>query len=279
MNIQQNPIIKRIIDDLVVRYSDNIIAIYGIGSYFDDFIPPDWKRKDLDLIVIVKSLEGIPKQKWTDIRFKKKQMNGIQIWIGFNTIKAYQNRDTFNKESFSNYEWSLIEIKHSNNSKLLYGKDIRNQLPKIDELKFDFNDVLARGLYHLDKSLGEKESENATKELSKAIFKIGFYLCIFFDNHYRFTSIFEIGHKLKQINNNISVIMHEFFEEAIIYRITEVFKTNFNELREKFLSFIISALKNGYLHRKLNHKELIDYFNNTFSGFPNLIQYIGNKIG
>lgn len=128
MNIQQTSIIKRIIDDLVARYSDNIIAIYGIGSFFDDSLPPNWVKIDLDIIVIVKSLEGIPKQDWTEVRYKKKMLDGYQVWLGFNTVKAYQERDTFNKESFSNYEWSLIDIKHPENSKLVYGKDIRDQL-------------------------------------------------------------------------------------------------------------------------------------------------------
>ncbi|KKK91757.1 hypothetical protein LCGC14_2709710, partial [marine sediment metagenome] len=86
------------------------------------------------------------------MRFKKKKINGNQVWLGFNTIEAYQDRYTFNKQSVSNYEWSLIEIKHPENSKLLYGKDIRDQLPNTNDLIFDYDDVLARGLYHLDKS-------------------------------------------------------------------------------------------------------------------------------
>jgi len=83
------------------------------------------------MVVFVKSLNKIPKQKWTEVRFEKKEVNGHQVWLGFNTINAYQNRYTFSKESFSNYEWSLIELKYPENSKLLYGDDNRNQLPGI----------------------------------------------------------------------------------------------------------------------------------------------------
>ncbi|MFX0040041.1 MAG: hypothetical protein ACFFAB_11945, partial [Candidatus Heimdallarchaeota archaeon] len=69
MNYQQDPILKRIIDDLIGRYLDNIIAIYGIGSYFDKGIPSEWLRNDIDIIVIVKSLEKIPKPDWTDVHY------------------------------------------------------------------------------------------------------------------------------------------------------------------------------------------------------------------
>ena len=86
MNNHQDRILKRIVDDLVARYSDNIIAIYGIGSYFDDTLPQNWVKTDLDIVVIVKSLKDIPKRDWTDIRFKKKKINGHYAWLGFNTI-------------------------------------------------------------------------------------------------------------------------------------------------------------------------------------------------
>lgn len=29
-------LVKSIITDLITQYSDNIIAVYGIGSFFDD---------------------------------------------------------------------------------------------------------------------------------------------------------------------------------------------------------------------------------------------------
>ena len=165
----KDPIVKSIISDLLERYSNNIIAIYGIGSYFDDSLPSTWVKNDLDIIVIVKSLEQIPRHPThkTDVRYEKKEIDGYQIWLGFNTINAYQDRYLFNKESFSNYEWSLIELKHPENSKLLYGKDIRDQLPSTYKINFDYGDILARSLYHLDKSFSEKDVSNAMKEFSK----------------------------------------------------------------------------------------------------------------
>ena len=54
VNYQQDPILIRIIDDLIGRYSENIIALYGIGTYFDDNLPSNWVKNDIDIIVIVK---------------------------------------------------------------------------------------------------------------------------------------------------------------------------------------------------------------------------------
>jgi hypothetical protein len=274
VKLHQDPILKRVIDDIVGRYSDQIIAIYGIGSYFDDSLPPNWVKNDLDIIVIVKSLDAIPKKEWTEIRFKKKKIDRHHLWLGFNTIKAYRDNHTFSKQSVSNYEWSLIDIKHPENSKLLHGPDIRDQLPSTDNLIFNHDDILARGMYHLDKSLGEKETLEAIKHFSKAVFKTGFYFCILLDKHYRRASILEIGNKLKQLraDNIFLEKLIVFYEETIVYRITGSFITEFIALRDDFMAFLFSSLEMGALHRRMNPQELTQYLTDTFSGFSNIIQ-------
>ncbi|KKM61655.1 hypothetical protein LCGC14_1529560 [marine sediment metagenome] len=83
----KDPVVNFIISDLLLQYSEIIIAIYGIGSYFDDELPSNWTKNDLDVIVFVKSLEIIPKQQWTEIRYRKKVVEGIQIWIGLIPLK------------------------------------------------------------------------------------------------------------------------------------------------------------------------------------------------
>ena len=103
MNNQHNPIIKRLINDLLTQYSKNIIAIYGIGSNFDDSLPSNWVKNDFDIIIIAKLLTEIPKQDWTDVRYKKLTINGYEVWFGFNTIEAYQDRYRFNKLKVKNY--------------------------------------------------------------------------------------------------------------------------------------------------------------------------------
>ncbi|MFX0023925.1 MAG: hypothetical protein ACFE9S_16480 [Candidatus Hermodarchaeota archaeon] len=272
MSYQQNPILTRVIDDLIGRYSDNIIAIYGIGSFFDDTLPPNWVKNDIDIIVFVKTLESIPKQDWTEVRYKKRVIDEHQVWIGFNTIQAYQDRYSFSKESYSNYEWSLIELSYPENSKLIYGKDIRDQLPSVENLEFDYDDILARGLYHLDKSIKEQESTEAKKKLSKAIFKIAFYFCLFFDPQFRRTSIIEIGNNLRtleKINKNSKKIL-EFFEEALVFRITEQYKSDFIKLREELIRFIFGMLENGSLHKKMIYQDMVKFLTNTYSGFPEI---------
>ena len=269
-------LVKSIITNLINRYSDNIIAIYGIGSYFDDSLPPNWEKNDLDMVVFVKSLDKIPKQDWTEVRFEKKEINSNQVWLGYNTIEGYQNRYTFSKESFSNYEWSLIELKNPENSKLLYGNDIRNQLPSTYKVNFDYDDILARSLYHLNKSLGEENTSTAKHEFSKAVFKAAFYCCIFIDSSYRSTSIVDIGGKIKYQIRNYDFLkeMHEFLEETIIFRITGQFKTEFNTLQTNFVTYIFSLLDNGRLHKKVNYHKVMNYLTDSFRGFPYLIQEI-----
>jgi len=93
--------------------------VFGLGSYFDPNLPPNWIRNDVDLVVIVNSLEGIPKQDWTEVRYEKKQVGAKEIWIGFYSLKGVKNRETFQKESFANYEWSLLDLKLPENSALL----------------------------------------------------------------------------------------------------------------------------------------------------------------
>jgi len=44
VNQHQDPTLNRVINDIVGRYSNQIIAIYGIGSYFDDSLPPHWNK-------------------------------------------------------------------------------------------------------------------------------------------------------------------------------------------------------------------------------------------
>jgi hypothetical protein len=58
----KDPLIEEILNDLESRFSDNIVSVFGLGSYFDQNLPPNWIKNDVDLVVIVNSLEGIPKQ-------------------------------------------------------------------------------------------------------------------------------------------------------------------------------------------------------------------------
>ena len=163
----QDPLIKEVLDDLESRFSGNIVSVFGIGSYFDENLPPNWIKNDIDLVVIVDSLEGIPKQDWTEVRYEKKQLGDKEIWIGFNSLEGVKNRELFRKQSFANFEWSLLELKLPENSALLYGRNIRDELPEVTALQFDYDDILIRSLYHLNNSFKEGITPRAMRELAR----------------------------------------------------------------------------------------------------------------
>ncbi len=47
-------LIKDVIRDLKEAFKTNLIAVYGIGSHFDESLPENFITNDIDLIAIVK---------------------------------------------------------------------------------------------------------------------------------------------------------------------------------------------------------------------------------
>ncbi|MCP6718677.1 MAG: hypothetical protein KJI71_00410 [Patescibacteria group bacterium] len=210
------------------RHKDNLTAIYGIGSFFDRNLPSTWIKNDIDLILVVKSIKNIPKKVW-DKRFYPEEMKGSSVFSGYNNLEMYKSKEKFKESSSANYEWAILEINSPENSKLLYGKDIGDQLPDIASLTFDYDDILARGLYHLEKSLREKDSI-ALNELSKAILKTAFHMCVYFLDNFHYTSVIEIGESLKKIVKIVKPIKYievsiEINEESKI-SISTIFPMN-----------------------------------------------------
>ena len=276
----KDSIISNIINYLKDSFKDNIISVYGIGSYFDESLPSDWKNNDVDVIVIVNSFDKIPKLDWTEVRYETKNIENLDVWLGYITLQGLKNKEVFAYEAFANYEWSILDLKCQENSQLLYGKDIRNQLPKVSDLRFNFDDIFSRSLYHLDKSLKESKSfENALvskREFTKAVFKFGFYLCLFFDKSYYLTSVLNISIHIDNLRLDDKVRKNtlHFMNESIIFRRNDKFSTNFKNLRKNFILFIFSLLRSGTLHRKLEYQELVNYFEEKFNGLPYLTRYI-----
>ncbi len=270
-----DPLIKDVLIDLESRFSKHVVSVFGIGSYFDENLPGNWVKNDVDLITIVDSLEPITKQDWTEVRYEKKRIGDKEIWIGFNTLEGLQNRDQFKKESFANYEWSLLDLKLSENSVLLYGRNVRNRLPEVTRLQFDYDNVLIRSLYHLNKSLTDNTSLESMRAFTKGVFKFGFYLCVYFDPQFRFTSIMNIAQKVKQLvaDKKIGSVINSYMEEAVIFRMTSQFKTKFVPLRDDFVKFLVSLLTSGNLHRKMEKAELVKFFKDSFGGFGHLIRF------
>ena len=275
-------ILEKIKDDLKQRFSDNIISIYGIGSYFDHSLPSDWIKKDLDLIVVVKSLDSIPKSDWTEVRYERKKVDDYEVWLAFSTLEAYQDKQKFEKQSFANYEWSLLELKIAENSILLYGQDIRVQLPDISQIKFDFDDILARSFYHFDNSFKEAiESKNikeSMREFTKGTFKFGFYLCIYFDKSFCTTSIRTIANKIEELTkkNRLDKILLDSIKESVLFRRTNTVSESFIKLRNYLLLYIFSLIGKGKLHRKMNFDDLISFLEKIYRGLKYMIKFAQN---
>ncbi|MBY9019449.1 MAG: hypothetical protein KGD67_00215 [Candidatus Lokiarchaeota archaeon] len=279
INVVDN-ITSSIVKYLRTKIKDDIISIFGIGSYFDKKLPSDWANTDIDVVVIVFNLDKITKLNWTDVRYEVKKFDNHNVWIGYNTIQGLKNKEIFVKESFANYEWSLMDLKFKENSQLLYGKDIRQQIPDPLNFDLDFNDILARCLYHLDKSLKESkirvDSAQAMTEFTKVVFKFGFYLCLFFSKKYYLTSVHSVSLQLDELllDKDISNSMLSFMNESTNYRRTNKFSKKFEVLRKNFVLFTLSLLRSGILHKKYEFQELLIFLNNKFNGMPYLISYL-----
>ena len=273
-------ITSSIVTYLQTKLKGDIISVFGIGSYFDKNLPSDWRNTDIDVIVIVSTLDKITKLDWTDVRYEVRKFDSHYIWIGYNTIQGLKTKKLFVQESFANYEWSLIDLKFKENSQLLYGKDIREQIPDPFSFDFDYNDILARCLYHLDKSLKEsKIRENSAlemREFTKGVFKFGFYLCLFFNKRYYLTSVHSVTLQLNKLllDNEIQNSMLNFMSESIIYRRTNKFSKRFEILRKNFVLFTLSLLRSGILHRKYEFQEVLIFIKKKFNGMPYLISYL-----
>jgi len=274
-NYDKDPLIEEIIEDLKSRFSSHVISVFGIGSYFDRKLPPNWIKNDVDLVAIVDSLEHIPKQDWTEVRYEKKLIGGKEIWIGFNSLEGVKNPKLFRQESLANYGWNLLDLRHPSNSALLYGRNVRNELPKISSIQFQYDNILVRGFYHLNNSFKEGITSKAMREFTKGVFKFGFYLCIYFDPQFRFTSTVKIAEKVKQLvsADKLDSIINSYFEEAVIYRITSQFKSEFKSLRDDFVKFAFSSLASGIARQKMSKSELIKLLSVSFNGLAYLVRF------
>ena len=208
------------------------------------------------------------------------KIEGFNIWFGFNSLEGIRNKERFKQESFANYEWSIIDLKCKENSQLLYGKDIRDFLPDLTSLKMDYDDIFARSLYHLNKSFASaKNKEQLLKakiELTKAIFKFGFYFCILHDPQFYFTSMPEIFLKLQHLNlKKLDMqILQNLFQEAVHFRKNNQFITNFKSVQINLTFLILSLIKSDKLHITLTYDQFIIYLEEKFNGLYNVIHFL-----
>jgi hypothetical protein len=265
-------LIHKVISDILTSFQDSILTIFGIGSYFDELLPKEWEKNDLDLVVVVKNYENTPKPKWGKIRFTQNQIDGIKVWSFFYTLETLQSKESYEPQSLANYEWSIIELNYPENSKIVYGKNIRSHLPVITHDQFDFDDILARGLYHLNNSYQMEEVPLARMEFSKAGIKICFYLCLLRDPYFHYTSPILISQKIQELvqQNKLDSVFVRFLEEIMVFRISGSYKSEFSELRTSFFSQLVLLAHNEKLHREFDLFDLHSYLKNQYKGFREL---------
>ena len=257
-------LIRDVINDLKVKLKANLIAVYGIGSYFDDSLPENFRTNDIDLIAIVK--------------FITRGVINKGVFVGYNTIESYNDKKIFDEISGANYEWALICIKHPENSELLHGTDIRDQIPETNNLQLNYDNLLIRGFYHLEKSFKNGLTDIAKKEYSKTLFKFGFYFCVLHDKAFRLVSLTEIGKKLEELykSGTIDSQIFEYFETAFNYRCRGEYDSDFHLLRLKTRYYFISLLSKRKTHRLMDYTEIKTFFSSYFGGLPILKVFVRN---
>lgn len=269
------PLVLEVPSRLLEEHKENFVSLYGIGSYFDENKPDDWISNDIDFIAIVKNFDNISEDTYTSSRHKKMFIEEKEVFIAFHTIETLISKELFNSVSFANYEWALHEIKLPENSKLLYGQDIRDRIPELNEIGHDYEDILRRVFYHMEKSYREEEKEDENKskrEFTKSIFKFCYYLSVLFDPDFQYTSSIKSAQKVKELSEQgkIGGEILIFIENSILFRCKNVFIEDSNKVREDFLGYLFSIIRNGALHRKIEYQDLLKYLKDTYDGLNHL---------
>jgi hypothetical protein len=273
-------VIQKILDQIKQRFQDRVISIFGIGSYFDKTLGDDWISNDIDIIVVLNDLKRSPKHDWTTARYEILKIKGYKIWVGYSTTEALKKKELFQKLSFSNYEWSIIELKYPQNSELLYGKNIRDQLPDPNQLEFDFDDIFRRSLYHLDKSykveVRDKNVEKSKFQFTKAVFKFCFYLSLYHDPKFRHTTLKRITERINELRKGevIASKILIILEVCVLFRRGKGFIKDFHSLRSDFTEFILSQLGKGNLHREMDYRQLFMFLRESFGGLTFLMKIL-----
>lgn len=266
-SMNANSVLGNVLSDIIEKYTTHITAIYGIGSYFDDSLPRDWIKNDMDLIVILDDLSIVPKKEWTEVRYERFEVEGNDIFVAYTTIEIYNNRFLYAQFSFANHEWAIMDIKYPGNSKLLFGTDIADQLPDITT--FDHEDILTRALYHLEKSYSASHDNyprEASHQFSKSVFKFLFYLSVLYDPEYRKSSIRSAAIKVQEISKELGFkpSLMEIVEQCVKFRRTGFYEDKFKNLRARFTLLVFSMLAKGQLHRPMRYDGLMELLKEGF---------------
>ena len=116
------------------------------------------------------------------------------------------------------------------------------------------------------------------KEFTKAVFKFSFYICIFYDTTFHFTSKHNIERKIFELvkDKKFDELVYYFLAESIHFRKEQEFHEPFKHLFHKFIEYIFNLLGNGKLHRLMKYQELKNYLLTIFRGLPYLLRRLEN---
>ncbi len=159
---------------------------------------------------------------------------------------------------------------------MLYGPDIREKIPELNELDHDYEDILRRVFYHMEKSYkmdDKKDEDKSKREFTKSIFKFCYYLSVLFDPGFQYTSSIKSAQKVKELSEQgkIGGEMPDFIENSILFRSENEFIDDFNKVREDFLVYLFSITMNGALHRKIVKQDLFKFLKDTYNGLNHLV--------
>ena len=269
---QRCRITYEIVQDLLNKFSSNVISIHGIGSFFDRKLPEDWIKNDIDILCIVEDIEKIPRfQDWTKVRKLDYKKDQYQASVFFNSLEALKKEEVHEKESWANYKWALLELKIPDNSVILYGKNLRESIPDLDSIEYDHEDLLRHALYHVDNSFKLTEDDARMMAFTKGVFKFGFLICVYFDDFYS-TSINDIYIKINQLvdEGRLDISFLEAFKASMAYRRGIPFSDKLIPLQAKFTSSCFDLLREGMLWKKYSWQEIIDFCHETYKGLSKL---------
>lgn len=221
------------------RYGTHIVAIYGIGSAFLSQFPI--LKTPIDICVLLDDLQCIPRQDGRLKIFEDETYNDLQYRYSYATLADYQNKDRFEAVSLGNHTWSIRALRAS--GVLLYGTDIRHQLPEAAYTPSDYEDIFRRAAYHLEGSMRYNRPDPV--RLSKGIFKLGFLLITMQDPDDDIHRIEEIYKRLLEYASHgvIRQDTAEAFKLALRIRMTPTITIpNYIEERKRIIKNFIAEM-------------------------------------
>jgi len=90
------------------------------------------------------------------------------------------------------------------------------------------------------------------REFTKGVFKFGFYLCVYFDPQFRFTSIVKIAEKIKQLVSSDIAEKLNWLYSGYAYRGLKIYRSNDKDKRA--LSLIFTQFINPITSFDLNSR-------------------------